>query len=393
LKILQINSVINSGSTGRIAEEIGRVLIEHGHESYIAYGRNERLSESNQIKIGTESDIYKHSLRTLFFDQHGLGSSRATKDFLRKVDKIKPDVVGLHNIHGYYINYKILFDYLKSKQIPVLWTLHDCWSFTGHCSYFDSANCMKWQTHCYSCPKISYYPKALVDRSFKNFDDKKESFTNHKNLLIVTPSQWLADHVKNSFLKQYPRKVINNGIDLETFRPTKNLNEDKKRILLGVASTWDERKGLKDFIELSKHLGKEYQIVLIGLSNQQIKILPNNIKGIQRTENVQELVEWYNKAEVFLNPTYVDNFPTTNIEALACGTPVITYDTGGCPEAIDQDTGIVIEKGNLELFQAAIGKIKKDKITSAKCRERAVNYFDGESRYLDYLALYLNLCK
>jgi len=324
------------------------------------------------------------------FDKHGLGSTNATKAFVKKIDDIKPDAIGLHNIHGYYLNYKVLFQYIKAKQIPVLWTFHDCWPFTGHCSYFDSVNCQKWQTHCEKCPLTKSYPKALTDRSYENFEDKREAFNDVKNLKIVTPSKWLSKSVKKSFLKDYSVEVIHNGIDLYTFKPEKTIKKERKKIVLGVASTWDPRKGLDDFVELRKKIAEDYKIVLIGLSSKQVEGLPDGIKGIQRTENINELVGWYNKAAVFVNPTYVDNFPTTNIEALACGTPVITYDTGGSPEAICEETGRVVKKGNIQALSEAIQRMEKSTDISNKCRERAVNHFNRESRYLDYLNLYSN---
>jgi len=389
MRILQINTAVNSGSTGRIAEDIGKTLIHGGYESYIAYGRGNRPSDSKLIKIGSQKDIFSHGLKTLFFDKHGLGSKQSTKAFIKTLDDIKPDAIGLHNIHGYYINYKVLFSYIKSHKIPVLWTFHDCWPFTGHCSYFDTANCMKWQTHCESCPKTNDYPKALVDRSFDNFEDKKSAFTGVEQLKIITPSHWLANHVKQSFLKDYKVQVIHNGIDLETFKPL-NIEKTQTKIILGVASTWDRRKGLNDFIALSEKLPEDYKIVLIGLSKKQIEQLPKKIKGIERTENIQELVKWYNKASVFVNPTYVDNFPTTNIEALACGTPVITYNTGGSPEAIDAETGAVVEQGDvLGIFNAILNLDKPNQMElSKKCVNRAKNNFDKKHRYKDYLKIF-----
>lgn len=388
MRILQINTSVNTGSTGRIAEDIGRILIENGHESYIAYGRGDRPSQSEKIKIGGKSDIYKHGLKTLFFDKHGLGSVNATKLFVKQIEKIKPDAIGLHNIHGYYINYKILFEYIKLRKIPIVWTFHDCWPFTGHCTYFDGEDCYKWETHCSKCPKTKYYPKALTDRSYQNFEDKKEAFQNVHKLKIITPSNWLANHAKNSFLKNYPVEVIHNGIDLQVFKPHNKYNDFEDKIILGVASTWDARKGLEDFKKLRKALPLHTKIVLIGLDNKQIKNLPLGIVGITRTENVDELVEWYNKATVFVNPTYVDNFPTTNIEALACGTQVITYNTGGSPEAIDNHTGAVIEKGNITALITAIKYINKNQLSINACRRRAEMLFDKKDRYLDYLKLY-----
>lgn len=391
MKILQINTAANTGSTGKIAEQIGNTLIQNGHQSYIAYGRGNRPSRSNLVKIGSQKDVYQHKLITLFYDKHGLGSKRATKDFIKKLETIKPDAIGLQNIHGYYINYEILFEYLKNKNIPILWTFHDCWPFTGHCSFFDSVGCRKWKTHCQHCPITKNYPKALRDRSYQNFEDKKEAFKGLKHLRIVTPSHWLANFVKDSFLNTYPVHVIHNGIDLNVFRPLEDVYENNTKIILGVASTWDIRKGLKDFVQLRKALNSSYKIVLIGLSQKQIAHLPSGISGIQRTENVEALVEWYNKASIFVNPTYVDNFPTTNIEALACGTPVITYNTGGSPEALGENTGTSVDKGDINALKEAIMSLTKNKDRIKICRQRAVKHFNAQERYQDYLNLYKNL--
>ena len=396
MKILQINNVVNSGSTGRIAEEIGNVLIDHGHESFIAHGSyaahkgKKTLSKSKLIKIGTEFDAYYHGIYTLLTDKHGLASVKATRKLVKKINYINPDVIGLHNIHGYYINYEILFEFIKRNKIPVLWTFHDCWPFTGHCAYYDGVDCKKWKTHCNNCPLSNFYPKSFKDRSFYNFIDKKKSFKGVDQLKIITPSHWLAKEVKASFLKDYPVEVIHNGINLNIFRPeVQNFKSDEK-IVLGVASIWDRRKGLKDFISLRSYLPESYNIVLIGLNEKQIKALPEGITGISRTENIEALVQWYNQATVFVNPTYIDNFPTTNIEALACGTPVISYNTGGSPEAFDGKTGMVVEKGNVKQLSECIKTTIKDKSVIANCRNRAEAMFDSKKRFLDYLKLYTN---
>jgi glycosyltransferase involved in cell wall biosynthesis len=391
MRILQINTVANSGSTGRIAEEIGNIFIKNGHESYIAFGRGNRPSNSNLIKIGTQKDIYQHGLATLLFDKHGLASKNATKKFIRRIEEIKPDAIGLHNIHGYYLNYPVLFKFIKEKNIPVVWTFHDCWPFTGHCSYFESVGCEKWKTHCEKCPLTGNYPKALMDRSYQNFEDKQNAFSGVQDLKIITPSTWLAGLAKQSFLTSYPVEVIHNGVDLKTFKPKAKEIKDDDHIILGVASTWDARKGLQDFIELRKILALDSKIVLIGLSDKQIEQLPKGIQGIKRTENVEALVDWYNKASVFVNPTYVDNFPTTNLEALACGTPVVTYNTGGSPEAIDHQTGIVVDKGDVKALSEAVLTMVKNEATVKACRERAEKYFNKEDRYKEYLSIYNQL--
>lgn len=401
-KILQINVVVNSGSTGRIAEEIGKLAIAKGWQNYIAYGRNERPSQSELIRIGTDWDMKIHGLQTRLFDRHGLGSINATKQFVRKIEQINPDIIHLHNIHGYYLNYPILFEYLSSSNIPVVWTLHDCWPITGHCVYFDFIGCEKWKTQCYACPQKSTYPaNYFQDRSNLNYLLKKELFSSLEKLTLVPVSEWLAKIMRDSFLKKKSIKVIHNGIDTDSFRP---IPEDTIRnkykladkfVILGVASIWSPRKGLDDFIDLYKRLDSSYQIILVGLSKKQIKTLPSAIIGIERTESVNELAELYSESDVFLNPTYEDNFPTTNLESMACGTPVITYRTGGSPESINEDTGLIIEKGNIEGLISAIEKIKENGKTfySKACVNRAKQLYKNENKYKEYLDLYTQLLK
>lgn len=401
-KLLQINSVVNSGSTGRIAEEIAHTAIASGWESYIAFGRNERYSESNLIRIENDLGIKMHGLQTRLFDRHGLGSVKSTKLFIQQVDKIKPDIIHLHNIHGYYINIEILFNYLSKVDVPVVWTLHDCWSITGHCTHFSYVGCEKWRTKCYSCPQKNEYPASLfIDRSEKNYILKSELFNSLSNLTLVPVSQWLSDILKDSFLQKYPSSVINNGINTSVFKPTGN-NEFRERyglqnkfILLGVAGIWSQRKGLEDFIELSKTLGADYQIILVGLTRKQKDQLPVEILGIERTESVEELAELYASSDVYINTTYEDTFPTTNLESLACGTPVITYNTGGSPESIDESTGIVVEQGNISKLVEAIRVIKDNgkQYYSDACVNRVNRLYKKEDRYKEYIDLYESLIK
>lgn len=394
MKVLQINTEVNTGSTGRIAEEIGRTFVKEGHESYIAGSKiGTNGSRSKIIKIGNKLDTYWHGLKTRFADRHGFGSKRVTRELVRKVKEIDPDVIGLHNLHGYYLNIKILFKYLKQLQKPVVWTFHDCWPFTGHCAYFERTQCEKWKSHCQNCPCKSQYPESYIDRSYKNFDDKRNAFLGMQNMVIITPSRWLMRLVKQSFLKDYDVRVIHNGINLDKFKPITGKPPIKGRFVLGVAGTWDERKGFKDFIKLRQKFSSDYQIVLVGLDKKKLNSLPNGITGISRTENVNELAKWYSSADVFVNPTYIDNFPTTNIEALACGTPVVTYNTGGSPEAIDSQTGRVVEKEDNQGLADVIdelNKTDKHKI-SRHCRKRAEECFDMNDRYNDYLELYKEL--
>jgi glycosyltransferase involved in cell wall biosynthesis len=350
-----INSVCGIRSTGRICTDLADALTAQGHEVRIAYGRETvpEKYEKYAVRIGSPIGTKLHGLRSRIFDDTGFGSKRATQRFIEWVKSYDPDVVHLHNIHGYYINAEVLFRYLVKAKKPVIWTLHDCWPFTGHCVYFDYAKCDRWKTGCHNCPEKKVYPASVIaDRSRRNWADKKKLFTGVRDMTFVTPSQWLADLLKQSYLGKYPVKVINNDIDLTVFRPTegdfrqKNGLADKK-ILLGVASIWDRRKGLKDYIRLSEKLDDSYKIVLVGLSEEQIKQLPDNIIGISRTNNTKELAEIYTAADYLINLTYEDNYPTVNLEAQACGTPVISYRTGGSTESAVR-FGTVVDKGAVE---------------------------------------------
>jgi len=397
ITVLQLNSTINSGSHGRIAEEIGKILISRGNKSIVGFGRHKTESQSEVFPIGTKKDIYLHLLKTRMFDRHGFGSLNATKLLVSKIDLIAPDIIQLHNVHGYFLNIEILFDYLRNKKIPIVWTFHDCWPFTGHCSFFDRPNCERWKSECFNCPLKRKYPSSwFIDNSRNNFKRKKAIFTGIENMTLVSPSSWLARHLENSFLHEYPVKIINNGVDLEKFKPTDSaklrtkFGIESKHIILGVANIWDERKGLIDFINLRSILDSGIVIILVGLSPGQLRNLPDGIRGITKTENIEELVELYSAADVFINPTYVDNFPSVNIEALACGTPVVTYDTGGSPESINSGTGRTVSKGNIMgLKSAALDLIKENKQTlSMLCRKRAEHLYDAKDRFSDYLSLY-----
>lgn len=354
MKVLQINSVCGIGSTGRIATDIHNILIGQGHKSYIAYGRGLPKNCDNAIKIGSKIDNYTHVAKTRILDKHGFGSKRATVEFIDKVKELDPDIVHLHNIHGYYINIEILFNYLKEANKPVIWTLHDCWAFTGHCSHFDYLGCNKWKTGCFDCPQKQEYPKSILfDNSSWNYSKKKEVFNGVDNMTIVTPSNWLADLVRESFLNNYEIKTIHNGIDLSIFKPTegdfkRKYNIENAFIILGVSSVWNQRKGFFEYIKLSKKLNADEVIVLVGVSEKQKEDLPRNIVGITRTADVKELAEIYSSADVFVNLTLEDNYPTVNLEALACGAPLVTYKTGGSGENISSEFVTVVKKGNID---------------------------------------------
>ena len=352
MKILMINVCCGTGSTGRICTDLADMLIEQGHECKIAYGRDEVPEKYHNIavKIGTSFGVYCNALKARLLDNEGFNATKATKNFIKWVKEYDPDIIHLHNLHGYYLNVKILFEYLKTCGKKIIWTLHDCWAFTGHCSYFDCPHCDRWKTECGQCARVKDYPKTFFSHAKRNFRRKKDLFCGVPNLTIVTPSKWLAGLVKESFLKDYNVEVVNNGIDQNVFKPTESNFREKyglvgKKIILGVASVWSERKGLNDFIKLADLIDSDTSIVLVGVNKKQKKLLPKNIVAIERTNNAKELAEIYTAADVFFNPTYEDNYPTVNLEAQACGTTVVTYATGGSPESVPGAN--VIEVGKI----------------------------------------------
>ena len=395
MRVYQINVVCGSGSTGRIATDISLMLKENGHQCRIAYGRGTAPKELDAIKISGLPDNYAHAFLTRITDRHGLYSVRATKRLLKDIEQFEPDIIHLHNIHGYYVNYKMLFAFLKGYGKPVIWTMHDCWAFTGHCAHYESVGCMKWREGCENCPNISAYPATLCKtQTHDNYNKKKAAFTGLQHMTVVTPSAWLGRQIENSFLASYRCITIPNGVDLDKFEPKQSDLKQKlgcggRKLLLGVASVWTKNKGYQDFLALRKILERQYMICMVGLNEKQMRTLPEGIIGVRRTESVEELAQYYSAADVFLNLTYEDTFPTTNIEALACGTPVITYRTGGSPEILGEGCGKAVEKGDLDCLMKEIG-IWSERDCASQCRERAMQY-DREECYRKYIHYYHTL--
>ena len=392
-RLLQINVTANWGSTGKIAESIGLCALQHGWESYIAYGRYSRPSQSQLIRIGNSFSPYIHYIEQRLFDNEGLCSRRSTKQLIATIKSISPDIVQLHNIHDHYLNYRLLFEYLNTTDIKVVWTFHDCWAFTGHCFHFVTKNCTKWKDGCSHCPLRNAYPKTLLDRSFLNYRLKRDLFTANNNLSIVACSDWMSGFVQESFLKSKPVCTIHNGVDLSVFTPSTSSEgcAGRRFSVLAVSSVWTREKGLFDIYKLREMLPSEFDIVLVGVSSKQQQHLPPGIIGIQRTQDVSELVQLYRSADVLINPTYADTFPTVNLEALACGTPVITYNTGGSPEAVDESTGVVVPQGDVQALADAILKLQAHPLSSDACRGRAEMFFDKDKCFEQYLALYNQL--
>ena len=405
-KLLQINPVLRvNTSTGRIMQEIGELAMLHGWKTYMAYSKGRDGIKECKSEIVPVGDVWStawHGLETRLLDRHGLASDRATREFVKRIEKIAPDIVHIHNIHGYFLNYRILFDFLSKSGIPVVWTVHDCWLYTGHCYYYSYAGCNKWQTGCGHCPQKKEFPASYFsDRSHRNWLDKKTAFTSMPldKLTIVPVSDWIREEMSRSFLKDYHFQVIHNGINTEVFdvydatavRQQYSLGD--KHIFLGVASIWSREKGLADFIKMSELIGQDEVIVLVGIKPEDMKLLPKNVVAIARTENIHQLAELYSAADVFINPTWQDNYPTVNLEAIACGTPVVTYRTGGSIEAITDTTGFIVEQGDVAgLVDAARCIIRRGKEAYRNvCRQYAVANFRKEDRYADYLNLYRQL--
>lgn len=399
MKVFQINVVANSGSTGTIAEGIAATLMQDGWDCYTAYGRWANPSKTNLYRIGNSWDIYCHYLLSRIYGKHGMGSVRATKRLIKEIRKIKPDLIHLHNIHGYYVSYPLLFQYLSSIDVPVVWTLHDCWAYTGHCVHYAEVKCQKWVNGCFDCPCLSDYPKSFRDNSEKNYFQKKKSFTSLRKMTIVPVSRWLGEEVRRSFLSVYPIKVIRNGVDVTVFHPVvsearRKYGIGKRFFILGVATRWNERKGLADFRKLSKLLDDDEVILLVGLDKKQIASLPSNIIGLQKTEDVVQLVELYSSADLFINFSTEETFGMTTLESMACGTPVLVYNSTACPEIVRKETGFVVEPHDVVDSYRKVRtarKVGKEWYSSA-CVSYVEKEFKKEDRYREYADLYNECC-
>lgn len=394
LKVLQIN-IFGNLSTGQITVDLYKVLKKNGYQGLVAYARNTISPDVPHYVIGSKKNIYLDALLTRITDRAGFFSKKPTIQLIEMIKRYDPDVIHLHNLHGYYINVEVLFNYLKSSGKPVVWTLHDCWSFTGHCCHFSAIKCDKWKTQCHSCPQSHSYPASYVDNSETNYLTKKHLFNGVKDMYIVTVSKWLEEITKQSYLCSYPIETIYNGIDTSIFKPTESNIKEKlgiknKKIILGVASTWSINKGLKDFIELNKMITTDYVIVLVGLSNQQIKKLSNNMIGLTRTKDVYELVKFYSAADVLFNASVEETFGLPTIEAMACGTPAVVYDCTALPEVVNEDSGRIVEANNVKQVWKEIQEMNRNPLLKEAIVNNAKKY-EKDYQYQKYINLYTRI--
>lgn len=388
MKVLFINSVVDYGSTGKIVRDLYQGLIETGHEAKMVYGRHEARDGKDTVNISNKLSSGYHLVMSQLLGRHGMHSSQATRKVIREIETFQPDIIHLHNIHGYYLNVFLLFEYLKNHpSIKIVWTLHDCWSFSGSSAYFSYDGCKKWDEGCVICNDTNTYPKNRATSSQeRNFYKKKEAFTSVQNMTLVTPSDWLKNLTEQTFLKKYPVQRIYNGIDLNQFKPLPEESTDKK-IILGVSNIWEKRKGYDDFIALSKLLSDDYQIVLIGLNKDQLANLPSEIVGIERTSNIEELVSYYSKAYVMLNLSVEETMGLTTVESLACGTPVIVYDQTAVPEVVNEHVGFVVEAGDVQRLHELIVSGAIETLDKQIVRDFALQ-FDRANMVNNYLNLY-----
>lgn len=390
--VVQINFSCTWGSTGKICDSVSKLLTEKGVENYTfyTYGGNPQKCD-HYIRYGNLFYEKFQGFKSRVFGNYGFNSFFATRYLLKKLDKIKPDIVHIHNIHGHDCHFGRLFGYLKEKNIKVFYTFHDCWAFTGYCPHFEMVKCSNWLKGCGNCPLRKRF-SWFFDKSAKNLTRKKKALEGI-DLTVVTPSRWLGDLVKQSFLKEYPVKVINNGIDLTVFKPLESsfrkiYGLQSKKIVLGVAMGWSTSKGIDVFIRLASVLPEDYQIVLIGTDNKVDARLPQNIISIHRTQNQRELSEIYSTADVFVNPTREENYPTVNMEALACGTPVVTFHTGGSPEMLDETCGSVVDCDDIDALEKEIIRICEERPYSEKACLKKAKEFDKNERFKEYIELY-----
>lgn len=399
-KLVQFNPVANWGSTGRLTEDIGDVVMAAGWESYIAFGRQFNPSKSHLLQVGGKLSVWSHTMKTRLFDRQGFGSYHATKQLLKKFDEIKPDVFQFHNLHGNFLNLPLVLQYATKKNIPIVWSLHDCWSMTGHCSHFVRVGCDRWKTECHDCPLKTTYPASwLIDSSRRNYREKKRLIEAVPQLSIISGSEWLAGIAAQSYFKGRDIHYIPDGIDTDIYQPRDNGNEIRRKlglegkfVILATGTDWGDNKGLSDYGKLRKMLPDEYAIVLVGMSAEAMENVPAGVIGLPRTKTPQELSEYYSMADCVMSLSRMESFGLTPVEGFACGTPAIVYDTTALPELITPETGFVAKFLDVEDVKIKVEamRAKGKDYYSARCREIALEKYDRKVCYEEYMKVYMS---
>lgn len=369
MRILQINSHYNQGGAARIVAGIHTRLQAEGEESYVAYGRGMQTEDEHIYRFNGTAEIYFSALASRLSGLNGWFNRRATSRLIRHIDRLQPDILHLHALHGYYLNFPMLFAYINDRKIPCVWTFHDCHAFVGNCGYY--FDCQKWKTGCEHCPSLRGYPASqFFDFTGYMWRRKKELFAAGAPKIIVTPSDWLTEQAKASYFGAYPCVTIHNGIDaVNTFYPRDREACRKKygygpeeKLVLGIAVGYhDPRKGAGYIIQAAKELGSEVKVILIGWEEQNNALLKgtDNIITIPNTGDTDMLAEYYSMADIFVLPSLAENYATVTLEAMACGTPVVGFDAGGIPEQLEDRRGIAVPVGDQAAFTAAIRRALK----------------------------------
>lgn len=391
MKVAQINATCGSGSTGKICLSVSKLLNERAVGNVIFYSQG--MSDySKGIKFSTDRYKKIQALKSRICGNWGFNSKMATRRLISELEHFAPDIVHIHNIHAHDCDLDMLLPYLKEKRIKVFWTFHDCWAFTGYCTHFLMENCDKWKTECRNCVKWREY-SWIFDRSNMLFQ-KKKTLLDDLDITLITPSDWMAKTVKQSFLSQKEIVVIHNGINLDVFKPSRSNFRDRydlqgKKIVLGVAFNWGYAKGLDVVNKLANMLDEEYAIVLVGTTPAVDKQLSPRIICIHKTDDQAQLADIYSAADVFINPTREENYPTVHLESIACGTPVISFDVGGCKETIPEGCGECVSCGDVEEMERAIIRWCSNAVAHAQSFDREyIARMDEKECFRKYIDLY-----